>query len=244
MLLRAVFLAELGKLRTLPIATATFIGAIVAGAAVAAAVATATWTRQAPLPFDEVLRWTVPTAQALFVLLGMLPIGQEYAGHQLRTTLLAVPKRGLLLVAKSAAALMLLLPAAAATVVACWLAAATAGLLSDGPGLERQSVATLVTDGAGAAAYLALIGALGYVTALLIRRLLPALAVVLGAVLLVSPVVAGLSEHARWLPDRAAALLYGGGDAVLTAGSGTAVAAGWILLIGGIGAVRLLRSDA
>ncbi len=201
-----VVLSELDKLRTLPITLLTVAGTLAVGATIAAA------QRNADLPVD-----VVPYAQAGFVLLGILPVGHEYAGRQSRTSLAAVPARGILITGKTAAAVVVL------TLTAIIVAAMQGG--------GRP---------AGAAAYLTIIGLLAHAIALLVRHLVPALVLVLCLVLIVSPLLAGFTEHARWLPDRAAAELYQPTDAALT---GPLIAAVWIAAIGAVAIRRFHRSD-
>ncbi|MFC9692322.1 hypothetical protein ACFTSF_27495 [Kribbella sp. NPDC056951] len=161
----------------------------------------------------------VPYVQAGFVLLGIIPVAHEYAGRQFGTTLLAVPARGQLLIGKTVATLITLALTAIATALA----------------QEDRPV--------GAAAYLTLIGLLAYAVALLVRHLVPALVGMLCLVLIVSPLLAAVTEHARWLPDRAAAELYRPTDSVLTATTGTLVAGAWITVLAAVAIRRFHRRD-
>ena len=95
----------------------------------------------------------------------------------------------------------------------------------------------------GATAYLVLVGLLAHAVALLVRHLVSALTGMLSLVLIVSPLLAGLTRHARWLPDRAAMQLYDPADALLTAATGTLVMLAWIALVGGTAAVLFVRRD-
>lgn len=216
--------AELGKLRTLPIVAATAVGTVVIGAAIAAALASGPDTPSSPV---AVLLATLPFVQPGIAALGVLPVAHEYAGRQYRTTLTAVPDRMLLVVAKTLAALVATALTAAATVGACL---AVAGGISGGP-----------RPIAGAVAYLTLLGLLSHTVALLMRHLVPALVTMLGLVLIVSPLLRGHTEHARLLPDRAAAALYDASGAVL---SGLMVTFAWIATIGTVAAVRFVQRDA
>jgi len=208
-----VVLAELAKLRTLPITFLTVAGTVAVGAAIAGA------QRRADVPVD-----VVPYVQAGFVLLGILPVGHEYAGRQSRTSLLAVPARGRLVGAKTAAAFVAI-ACTAITVVAVEYALAEAGSV-------------------GAAAYLTLIGLLAFTVALIVRHLVPALVGTLCLVLILSPLLAAVTKHARWLPDRAAAELYHPTDSVLTATTGTLVALAWIAVLGAVATVSFQRRDS
>ncbi|MFK4086452.1 hypothetical protein ACI2LF_20240 [Kribbella sp. NPDC020789] len=158
----------------------------------------------------------VPYAQAGFVLLGILPVAHEHAGRQFSTTLVAVPARGKLLVAKTTAAFVTIAITAAATAV----------LQPERP--------------VGAAAYLTLIGLFAYAVALLVRHLVPALVGTLCLILILSPLLNAATEHARWLPDRAAAELYQPDGDLLRGGL---VAVAWIVVTGAVATARFLRRD-
>ncbi|MFD2795937.1 hypothetical protein ACFS27_20415 [Promicromonospora vindobonensis] len=232
--------AELDKLRTLPVPLLAAAGSTVLGAVIAAALTVHLVDQGVPLSGTTVTIQAVPYVQTGLILLGVLPVAQEYAGGQVRTTLAVVPGRGLLLVGKTIAALVAVV--LTALVAVGGIVAVTAlthhllGAPSAGHGIEPLPVL-------GAAGYLALIGLLSHAVALLVRHLIPALVGVLSLVLIVSPLLASLSEHARWLPDRAAMQLYSAADPVLTATTGTLVMLAWIALIGGAAAVVFSRRD-
>lgn len=232
--------AELAKLGTLPAAVASAVATVLVGAVIAAALAAyAVDLGSAVSPVAAVVQ-AVPYVQAGVVLVGIWPVAHEYAGVQIRTSLVAVPGRGLLLAGKTAAALVAVALTAAATVGAGAAAAAVAGHLLDAepvPGGAGWGTAL------GAAAYLTLLGLLSHAVALLLRHLVPALVGMLSLVLIASPLLGGLTEHARWLPDRAGALLYDPADTVLTEATGALVLLGWIVLVGCAAAVRFARSD-
>lgn len=238
--LAAVTAAELAKLRTLPVAVAAAVATVLAGAVVAAALAAHAADGGAPGSAVAAVVLAVPYVQAGLVLVGVLPVAHEYEGVQIRTTLAAVPDRALLLAGKSAAALAAVALTAAATVGAgAAAAAATRYLLDAGPaggGAEPWAAP-------GAAVHLALIGLLAHAVALLLRHLVPALVGMLSLVLVVSPLLGGLTEHARWLPDRAGSLLYAPDDTVLTGATGALVLLGWIAAVGCAAAVRFVRGD-
>ena len=232
--------AELDKLRTLPVPVLAAAGSAVLGAVIAAALTVHLVDQGVPFSGSMVTIQAVPYVQTGLILLGVLPVAQEYAGGQVRTTLAVVPRRGLLLVGKTIAALVAVV--LTAVVAVGGIVAATAlthhllGASSAGNGIDPLQVL-------GAAAYLALIGLLSHAVALLVRHLIPALVGVLSLVLILSPLLATLSEHARWLPDRAAMQLYSSADPVLTATTGTLVMLAWIALIGGAAAVAFARRD-
>lgn len=237
--MRNLVLAELSKLRTLPMAMLAAVGTVLLGAAIAVALATS--DPHAPSGAVGAVVAAVPFAQLGIILLGILPAAHEHAGAQFRTSLTAVPNRSLFLAAKSIAALLAITVTAVLTVGVGLLAAA----------VTQAAMGISVTGGdakswalSGAVLYLSLIGLLAHAVALLVRHLVPALVTMLALVLIASPLVAAATEHARWLPDRAGSLLYiPDADPVLTAGTGALVMLGWILVAGMAGAVRFTTRD-
>ncbi|MFI6426672.1 hypothetical protein [Promicromonospora sp. NPDC050880] len=246
--LARVTAAELDKLRSLPMVSLTVAGTVSAGVVLAVALTAVSAQGAGPAtPPVATVSAGLPYVQAGLLLLGVLPVAQEYTGRQLGTTLAAVPHRGVLLTAKTVAALAVLAFTAAVAVGAMTIAALVTarlvgepavaiGAASAGAGGESVSLA-------GAGAYLVLIGLLAHGTALLVRHLVPALVTVLGLVLIMSPLLSGLTRHARWLPDRAAAQLYQPTDTVLTELTGALVALAWIVVLVGGAAVRFVRRD-
>lgn len=233
--------AELDKLRTLPSVTVTILGTILTGALLTAVVVVAGVDRQAQLTGLDALLAVVPFVQVGFILLGALPTAQEYAGHQLRTSLTAVPHRGHLVVSKTVVSASVVALTASVT-VAAGVATAPITYLLLGEPQPASGVDLLALI--GAAGYLTLIGLFAHAVALLLRHLLPSFVTVLSIVLVISPVLAGLTGHARWLPDRAAAQLYDLTDPVITAATGPLVTLAWIVLIGAAGTIQFIRRDA
>ena len=89
------------------------------------------------------------------------------------------------------------------------------------------------------------IGLLALALTVLLRSLIPPLVAMLALVLIVSPLVAGSTEHARWLPDRAGSLLYlPESDTVLTAGTGVFVMLAWTTAVAIAAASTFLSRDA
>ncbi|GAA3661266.1 hypothetical protein [Microbacterium marinilacus] len=222
MRMRDTAAAELVKLRSLPAAVATVLGTVAVAIALAAGIAGST---RAPLSPEQTVVAIVPFLQIGPILLGVLAVATEYQGGQFRTTLTAAPARVRLLAAKATAYLVTATIASAAAV---------------GGGLATAAVVLAVRDHAsdgrsdgwhvaGAVVYPVMIGLLALSLAVLLRSLIPPLVAMLALVLIVSPLVGASTEHARWLPDRAGALLYlEDGDPVLTAGAGALVLLGWI----------------
>lgn len=241
--MRGAIAAEWAKLRTLPAAVATMLGTVAVSGLVASALAAdggAGWAA-ATSPAAIALA-VVPYTQAGAILLGVLSVAQEYAGRQIGTTLTTVPGRTRVVAAKTAAALMALAMTAPATLATAF-GAAVLVRASTGAGIAAPD-ATEWAHLAGAALALVLIGLLAHATTLGLRALVPSLSVTLLLVVVLPPVLAGLSDHARWLPDRAVAGLYAPADGILSPLTGTLVALAWIGAIGAAGAVRFVRRDA
>ena len=239
----AVIAAELDKLRTLPAAVLAALGTTVVGVALAVALTAAAHGTAVPateVSITDTMVRAVPFVQTGLILLGVLPVAHELAGSQLRTTLAAVPRRGLLLAGKTVATLVATAVTAAATVGGLLGAATVTAYLTGAPvapgGVDAGPVL-------GAVAYLVLVGLFSHAITLLVRGLVPALVGTLSLVLIVSPLLATLTEHARWLPDRAAAQLYAPADDVLTGTTGTLVTLAWIAVVGAGAAVRFVRRD-
>ncbi|GGM21242.1 hypothetical protein ACFQBY_01990 [Promicromonospora citrea] len=251
--------AELSKLRTLPAVGLTAAATVVAGGTVAALAASSAVAGGASPTAAGVVTEVVRFVQAGMVLVGVLPVAHESAGTQLRTTFAAVPRRAVLVAAKTLAALVALVFTAAGTVCAMVGGAVVGSAMAATapawgvPGETEPRWAgpgAVVVSGedlgrlAGAAVFLVLVGVLAHAVALLLRELVPALVTTLGLVLIVSPLLGSLTEHARWLPDRAAALLWAPADPVLGPADGALVATAWVLVVGASGGIRLLSSDA
>ncbi|WAL63450.1 hypothetical protein ORV05_20785 [Amycolatopsis cynarae] len=207
--------AELIKLGTLPAVLGTMAGTVLVMPVLT--VALARTGHAAGLP-------ATAYAQAGPILLGVLAGAGEYTGGRMRTTLLAVPDRRVLLAGKTLACLAM---AALTALLAVTAAGPFAGC----------GVPTLL----GAAAYLVAMGLFGFEAALLLRRVVAALVSVLGLVFVVSPLLAGVTAAACYLPDRAGAFLYG---AAPGGGTAAAVLAGWLVFLLGAAGLALAVRDA
>ncbi|WP_040159610.1 hypothetical protein [Mobilicoccus massiliensis] len=150
-----------------------------------------------------------------------------------------IPRRGLWVGSVTLATAALLAATTAAALAGAWgagLFASAGDVVGAGrPDLERL---------AGAWAYLVIIGLLAHAVALCVGHLVPSLVTTLSAVLVVSPLLTALTEHARWLSDQAAGLMYRGGDGVLDGGTGVLVAVAWLLTVGLTGAWLTVRRGA
>lgn len=230
--------AESVKLRGVPAVCATVLGMIAAAIALSAAIAASATDA---LDAVQVMLATIPFLQVGTILLGVLAVATEYQGSQVRTTLIATPNRTLLLAGK-ALAYLATATITSAVAVGAGLATATITLaVSDTAPIEDMNAWPVV----GAAVYLVLIGLLGLALTVLLRSLIPSLVGMLALVLIASPLLAGSTEHARWLPDRAGSLLYlPAADSVLTTGTGTLVLLAWITVTGTAAAAAFVNRDA
>ncbi|GAA2630242.1 hypothetical protein [Paractinoplanes durhamensis] len=231
--------AELVKLRGLPAILGTALGTVVTGAFLAVALASS-----APTATDatDVVTHTVLFLQIGPILIGVLAVATEYAGRQIATTLTATPNRRLLLAGKAAAYLIVATATSVTTIVA-GLAAAQLTLIARDRAAEAREFDPW--PAAGAVTYLVLIGVLALALATLLRSLIPPLVGMLTVVLVVSPLLSGYTEHARWLPDRAGGLLYlPTTDPVLGARTGTIVLLTWIALTGSAAIAAFRSRDA
>jgi hypothetical protein len=240
--------AELVKLRGLPSVRAavrgTAAGAVaLAAAAASAAAAAARGPAGGVNPPDvvQVMIRTMPVLQVGPILLGVLAVATEYEGRQIVTSLTAMPVRPLFLVGKSLAALGML---TASSVASIGLGLAFGRVVLAARDVD-QSPSPDVRAAAGAAGYLVLIGLLSFALAAALRSLVAPLVLMLSLVLVISPLVAARTEHARWLPDRAGSLLYRpDADPVLTPTAGGLLLLGWIAVTATTAAIAFSRRDA
>lgn len=228
--------AEMGKLRGLPVALAAAIGTVVAAAVLAAAIA-GSGTATSP---GQVVVQGIPFIQVGPILIGVLTVGAEYTGSNMRTSLIATPNRLLLLAGKSTAYLITASITSAIALGAGLLTAKVALALHNMP---QEATSAWLTIGAGA--YLVLIGLLGLALALLLRSLIPPLVSMLSLAVIVSPLLSTVTSYARYLPDRAGSLLYRPGVGTdLTPGTGTLVLLAWIAAITAVAVTEFRNRDA
>lgn len=224
--------AETVKLRTLPAAAWTLVLTVAGAGLLAAAFAAAP---EAGSSADIAVR-TVRFVQVGILVMGIWPVAHEYAGRQRCTTLLAVPRRGILVVAK-------MIAAAAASSLLAVLSLGTAFIVAVLAGAPSRVTAEEARSLAGAALYLALIGLLGHGLALVTRSLMPALVAGLLLVLILPPLLEQATAQARWLPS-AGVLLFESSDPLLGPFGGGAVLIGWAAVVTAVGAALTVHRDA
>jgi ABC-2 type transport system permease protein len=231
--------AELVKLRTLPEVLAAMLGTVVAAITLAAIVAAT--PAGAGADTVHVTLQTIPFLQIGLIVIGVLCVGSEYTGSQIRATLTATPNRPLLLTSKTLAYLAV---AAITSAAAVGAGLATAWITLSGHDRAQSGTASR-WPALGAVVYLVLIGLLGFALAVLLRSLITPLVTMLSLVLIASPLLGPFTEYTRYLPDGAGSLLYlPDTDTVLTPETGTLVLLAWITATGAAAVTAFLGRDA
>ena len=207
--------AETLKLLSLPATYLTALGTFAVSVLLAVAFGHA--ARQGGTSALDAGLATVAYSQAGFLVLGVITATSEYQGGQIRTTLTALPRRVVQHLAKLVSLALFALPVAAATTFAGIATAAI--LVGDMPsGLLRMI---------GASAGLTLSAVLAGAVATVVRRSIPALAVLLGYYFIVGPLLRDRAGFAKYLPD-----------------AGTGVLIAWVVLAVAISAATFRARDA
>lgn len=207
--LRHVFAAELRKLTTLPAVHSTVAITVLATPGLALVAG---------------LR-AVEYGQLGLILLGILTTAGEYGGRQIRTSLVCVPNRPLLLSGKVLAYLTVATPTTLLT-------GALSIVAAEAPGTALPGITV----------YLVMIGLLAGAVAVLLRSVAGTVATLTTFVLMVSPLLAAATDAAEYLPDRAGASLYRPG--FLSPWEGGAVMAAWLVITFVVTVVTFTRKDA
>ncbi|MFF5107511.1 ABC transporter permease [Streptosporangium sp. NPDC000509] len=244
-IVRDAFRAEFVKLLTLPALWLTALGTW--GAALvldAAFVAAAKQGRGDATSTLDVGLAAVGYLQAGFIVLGVLAATSEYGGGQIRTSLTSMPRRIELQLVKALALALAAVPVAAVTVAAGVVIARFAPVDVAAP-VDGHRTAQAA---AGAIAYLVLTTLIASSLATVVRRSLPAVAVLLGHYFVVGPYVREHTGHAAYLPDTAGHGMW------LSAGTETGTSLGqwegsllvlaWTLVALAAAAVVFERRDA
>ncbi|MFS0723588.1 ABC transporter permease [Paenibacillus sp. 1P07SE] len=134
-----------------------------------------------------------------FVILGVLATCSEYTGGQIRTTLIAVPRRGMQLAAALLALTILVLPAATLIAASGILLAGIILAGSSAP-VQAGDVAAVLIDVAG---HLVLNALIGTTVGVLLRRAQAAIIVLLGYHFIAGPLLRERTALADYLPDTA-----------------------------------------
>ncbi|QOT12266.1 ABC transporter permease [Paenibacillus sp. JNUCC32] len=198
--------AELDKLATLPLIWLTLMGTFILNLGLAAAFTSI--GLQGAIGTQKILNIgfaSMGYLQAGFIILGILATCSEYIGGQIRTTLAAMPCRGIQLSMKHLALAIITVPAA--------FIIAASGVLYTYLMMKDTAAAididTMVEALAGATGYLTLTSLLSAAIGALLRRTTPALVVLLGYYFVVSPLSRNLLPSIKmYFPDTAGYYMY------------------------------------
>ncbi|PCL93132.1 ABC transporter permease [Paenibacillus lautus] len=198
--------AELDKLATLPLIWLTLMGTFILNLGLAAAFTSI--GLQGAIGTQKILNIgfaSMGYLQAGFIILGILATCSEYIGGQIRTTLAAIPCRGIQLSIKHLALAIITVPAA--------FIIAASGVLYTYMMMKDTAAAididTMVEALAGATGYLTLTTLLSAAIGALLRRTTPALVVLLGYYFVVSPLSRDLLPSFKmYFPDTAGYYMY------------------------------------
>ncbi|MFG2226074.1 ABC transporter permease subunit [Streptomyces sp. NPDC048644] len=181
----------------------------------------------------------------LMVILGVLAITHEYSSGTIKSSLLAVPKRGVYYAGKLATLMLVTVVLSAATAAVSFFF--VQGLLGDS-GVAAD--AGIVGRMAGAALYTALLVAFSMGLATVLRSSTVTLGLLVPMFFMLSTILNNIPAtrtFAQFLPDMAGSLILRRDlppDAVLNGGTGLAVLAAWAVVTVGAGYVTLSRRDA
>ena len=240
--MRALLIAELTKIRTLPASWIALALTVVANTVLG--IVAATDTVRISSPDGEVAVGQLGTLMLspvyVFIAIAAVAAGTEYRGGQLRVSLAAVPDRTRWFCAKLAVSAVVAVVAAIPAVLPGLLVqrAAANELASDRTATDLLALLT---------AYL-LLSLIGFGFAFLARGLVTPLAVLFILPVLVSTTLAGLFPQViKFLPDEATLSFLGRAADSATAlgrGAGLLVLTGWALLFVGVAWALIVYRDS
>lgn len=223
--------SEVLKILSLPVARVTMLGTVIGSAVLGGSFG-------GQLGATGGVIASVVYVYAGLVVLGAHVTGSEYAGSQVSTTLLGVPRRGRLVTAKVISLGVVALATSTSALAAGALSASASASASASSGVELGVIA-------GAIVYLTSLGLISGAFAFLFRASIPALVVMLVLAYILSPLLVSLTELAAWLPDRAGRLLYApDAEPGWSAAAGGIVLLAWVAVVWGAAALRFARRDA
>lgn len=227
--LRRAITAELSKLGSLPITWITLGGTFIINLILAFAFSNA--ALQGIVSIESTLQIglaPISYAQAGFMVFGILTACSEYNGGQIRTTLTAMPRRGIQLFAALLSLTIVIIPVR-------FVVSASGLLLTQiiyGGTTAPFVWGNLVSSLLGVTAYLTLTTIISTAIGILFRRILPAVAVVLGYYFIVGPLIRDYAAFAKYLPDTAGVVMwFPPSDSTLTPMQGGILLAAWTLFV-------------
>lgn len=197
--------AELSKLCSLPITWFTLSGTFIVNLILAYAFSYAGLQDLTSIQSRlEVGLASVSYSQAGLMIFGILTICSEFNGGQIRTTLMAMPRRGIQIFAALFALTVVLIPAA--------FVVSSSGVLLTHILFEDAGApivgGNLVSAMLGVSAYLTLTALFGAAIGVVLRRMLPALAIMLGYYFIAGPLIRDQADFAKYLPDMAGVAMW------------------------------------
>ncbi|CAM3482850.1 ABC transporter permease [Marinicrinis lubricantis] len=197
--------AELSKLCSLPITWFTLGGTFIVNLMLAYAYSNA--GLQGLTSIQSTLQIglaSVSFSQAGFMIFSILTVCSEYNGGQIRTTLTAMPRRGIQIFAALFALTVVLIPAA--FVVSSSGVLLTQILVEDAgaPIVWVHLVFTML----GVSAYLTLTALISAALGVVLHRMLPALAIMLSYYYIAGPLIRDQADFAKYLPDKAGVVMW------------------------------------
>ncbi|MDU4697397.1 MAG: ABC transporter permease [Paenibacillus sp.] len=238
--------AELAKLISLPSVWLTLIGTFILNLGMIAAYVSL--GLKEPGGSINILNLGISSMgylQVGFMILGILAASSEYNGGQIRTTLAAMPWRGLQFTTKHIALAIITIPAAflmvASSLLYTWIR-----VREGAAGFEIDAMIEVL---AGATGYLTLSTLLSAAIGALLRRTTPALVILLGYDFIISPLLRNSQFKSKnVLPDAAGSYMYRVPSPeelnALTPLQGTGVFLIWILVFVVVALVVYRKLDA
>jgi ABC-2 type transport system permease protein len=241
--MKALLSTEALKLRTLRTTWIVAALAVAVGAAIGFAAVRIAIGAHEPLPVGALAGVPTQAMWFLAIVSAVVASAGEFQHRTIRSTLLAVPRRGRVLVAKSAVAgvyggLLVLLGAAAA-VAAGLLTAAASGASFTGGGVSWGHLAGAAAAGAVFAVLATGLGILTRSTAIAIAAVLLWRFVGEG----ILPALLHRDGVTRWTPNGTAGALIGIGDHPLAPWAAALTLAGYTVAISAVAAALFLRRD-
>lgn len=235
------FRAELSKLYSLPVTWITLGSTCVINLLLAFAFSNAALQGIVSIAGTlEIGLASVSYAQAGFIVFGILLACSEYSGGQICTTWAVMPRRGIQLFAFLLALSFVLIPAAFAVPVLGLVLTHFIYGGADIMGILGHVGMSLL----GVTVYLTLTALISAAIGIMLRRMLPAVAVVLGYYFIVGPLIRDYAPFAKYLPDTAGVVLwFPPTDHALTPMQGGIVLLAWTMLAVGIAAMLYRYRD-
>lgn len=243
-----ILASELEKIATLPPVRITVICTFLYNLGMAAAFASASGRIKGAGGTLSILQAGLASmgyVQAGFILMGILAVCSEYTGGQIRTSLTAVPWRGLQLSMKHLALAVIAVPAAG-IMAASGVLYAFMRMNDAGAAVEPEMVWRSL---AGVTGCLALTALLSAAIAAICRRTAPAMVVLFGYFYVIGPLTRGSQlKLRRYFPDTAGFAMYtpitADNNEMLTAVQGTGIFLLWVFTLLAAAIILYRRRDA